>query len=428
MYSGRKGTIPWRWGMKAVRTEQIYIRKNATVSRACHLSSNLYNQVNYILRQQFLKHEKLSGYNALAKQFSMPSGNEDHDNYRKLPAQTAQWTIKKVVQSWSSFFKAMKVYRKHPEKFTGRPRIPRYREKNGEFIVIFTSQQCRIQDGILKFPKIMELEVKTGLKNVNLREVRIIPQGSGYTVEIVYAKEITGTIGMKPERVMGVDIGVRNLVTIGNSISVQGIAVRAGLLKSINQFFNRELARLRSINDLQGNERKQTKRIQKLFMVRNRKVKDIMHKLSRSIVVYAKNLDTDTIVIGHNEGWKQSVNMGRKNNQNFVQLPFSTLIQQIRYKAEEAGINVIIQDESHTSKCSFLDNESIEHHDTYLGKRIRRGVFQSARGTRIHADLNGSYNIIKKAIPEAFANGIEGVGLYPRSLSIRQMITSKGGC
>ena len=120
--------------------------------------------------------------------------------------------------------------------------------------------------------------------------------------------------------------------------------------------------------------------------------------------------------------------MGMKNNQNFVQLPFGTLIQQIRYKAEEIGISVTIQEESHTSKCSFLDNESIEHHDAYMGKRIKRGVFQSAKGKLIHADLNGSYNIIKKAIPEAFANGIEGIGLYPRSLSIRQMITSKGGC
>ncbi|EQD41508.1 IS605 OrfB family transposase, partial [mine drainage metagenome] len=169
---------------------------------------------------------------------------------------------------------------------------------------------------------------------------------------------------MKPERVMGIDIGVRNLVTVGNNISEQGIAVRAGLLKSINQYFNKELARYRSINDLQGNERKQTEKIQKLFMKRNRKVKDIMHKVSKATVAYAKSLSIETIVIGHNSGWKQSVNMGKKNNQNFVQLPFNTLIQQVQYKAEEAGINVIIQDEGHTSKCSFLDNESIEHHDT----------------------------------------------------------------
>ena len=414
--------------MKATRTEQIYIRENETVSKMCHLSKNLYNQVNYVLRNQFLNHEKLSGYNVLAKQFSKPSGIEDHDNYQKLPAQTSQWTIRKVSMAWITFFKSLKAWKKHPEKFSGTPRPPKYKNKEGEFMLIFTNQQCRLDDGILKFPKIMDMEVKTGLKNVELKEVRIIPQGVGYTIEIVYTKEIAGIPGMKPERVMGIDIGVRNLVTIGNNISEQGIAVRAGLLKSINQFFNRELARCRSINDLQGNGKKQTKRMQKLSMDRNRKVKDIMHKVSRATVAYAKILDIDTIVIGHNNGWKQSVSIGKRNNQNFVQLPFNTLIQQIRYKAEENGINVMIHEESHTSKCSFLDNETIEHHETYMGKRIKRGTFQSANGTLIHADLNGSYNIIKKAIPEAFANGIEGIGLYPRSLSIGQMITSKGGC
>ncbi|MHB8559908.1 MAG: zinc ribbon domain-containing protein, partial [Thermoplasmataceae archaeon] len=107
------------------------------------------------------------------------------------------------------------------------------------------------------------------------------------------------------------------------------------------------------------------------------------------------------------------------------------LIELIRYKAEERGINVIIQEESHTSRCSFLDGESIEHHDVYVGKRIRRGVFRSKNGILIHAVLQAVYNIIKKAVPEAFVNGIEGIGLYPRSLSIDQMIkmiTSKGGC
>ncbi|PYB69186.1 transposase, partial [Thermoplasma sp. Kam2015] len=225
----------------------------------------------------------------------------------------------------------------------------------------------------------------------------------------------------------GIDIGVRNIVTIGNNISEKGIAVKGGVLKSINQYFNKELSRLRSISDRQRKNRENTKRIDKLFMERNRKVKDIMHKLSISIVEYALSRKIDTIVIGHNDGWKQSVDIGKENNQNFVQIPFNMLIQQIEYKAEEKGINVMIQEESYTSICSFLDNESIEHHDTYMGRRIKRGVFQSANGTLIHADLNASYNTIRKAIPEAF-DGIEGIGLYPRSLSIKEMITSRGGC
>ncbi|MHB1709391.1 MAG: RNA-guided endonuclease InsQ/TnpB family protein [Thermoplasmataceae archaeon] len=413
--------------MRVNRTEQIHIGYDENVSRLCHLSKNLFNQANYILRQQFIKKEKMTGYNDLVKLFQIPSEDDDHNNYQKLPAQTAQWTIKKVKQSWDSFFRSIKDFKKHPEKYLGKPRIPKYKEKNGEFILIFTNQQCSIENGILRFPRSINMEVKTRLNDVNLREVRIVPQGMGYAVEIVYEREIADIVG-RPRRIMGIDIGVRNIVTIGDSISGEGIAVRGGVLKSINQFFNREYSRLKSTSDRQIGNRQLTQKERHLFMKRNRKLKDIMHKLSRAVVNYAISRDVDTIVIGHNNGWKQEADMGKKNNQNFVQIPFSMLIQQIRYKAEEVGISVVVQEESHTSKCSFLDSESVEHHDVYAGKRTRRGVFRSADGILIHADLNAVYNIITKAIPEAFANGIEGIGLYPRSLSIRQMITSKGGC
>ncbi|MGC8558901.1 MAG: hypothetical protein ACP5NC_07950 [Nitrososphaeria archaeon] len=147
--------------MRVTRTEQVYIRENNTISNLCHISKNLYNQTNYILRQQFFNHEKMSNYYSLVKQFQ----SDDQDNYHKLPAQTAQWTIKKVIQAWTSYFKAIREYRKDPKKFTGMPKPPRYKEKDGEFMLIFTNQQCRIENGILKFPKIMNLEVKTRPSN-----------------------------------------------------------------------------------------------------------------------------------------------------------------------------------------------------------------------------------------------------------------------
>ncbi|MHB8371179.1 MAG: RNA-guided endonuclease InsQ/TnpB family protein [Thermoplasmataceae archaeon] len=414
--------------MKVKRTEQIYIGKDGNVSELCHLSKNLFNQTNYILRQQFIKKEAMTGYNDLVKLFQVPSSNDERNNYQKLPAQTAQWTIRKVKHAWDSFFKSIKDFKKHPEKYRGKPKMPGYKNKDGEFILIFTNQQCTMENGMLKFPKSINMEVKTRLNDVNLREVRIVPQGVGYAVEIVYEKEISDPNNGIPRRIMGIDIGVRNIVTIGGNIPEQGIAVRGGMLKSINQFFNKEYARMKSISDRQLGSRHLTNRERKLFIKRNRKLKDIMHRLSRAVVNYALSLEIDTIVIGHNNGWKQDADMGKRNNQNFVQIPFNMLIQQIRYKGEEAGIHVVIQEESHTSKVSFLDKESIEHHDAYMGRRIKRGIFRSNNGTLIHADLNGVYNIITKAIPEAFANGIEGIGLYPRSLSIRQMITSKGEC
>jgi putative transposase len=414
--------------MKIIRTEQIFIRGNGTVSTMCHISKNLFNQTNYILRNQFFRKEKMSSYKTLAKEFAKPSDIDENNNFQKLPAKTAQWTIKKVKQSWTSFFGALRSYKKNPELFNGVPKPPKYKHKDGEFMLIFTNQQFHIGNGILKFPKIMNLEVETRLNNVDLREVRIIPLGVGYNVEIVYSKEITDFNELNPKRILGIDIGVRNIITIGNNISENGIAVKGGVLKSINQYFNKELARLKSINDRQRKNKENTKRINRLYMVRNRKIRDVMHKLSKAVIEYAMNNKIDTIVIGHNNGWKQSVDIGKKNNQNFVQIPFNMLMNQIYYKGQEYGINVVKQEESYTSKCSFLDNETIEEHETYLGKRIKRGIFKSSNGTLIHADLQASYNIMKKAIPEAFVNGLEGIGLYPGSLSIKEMVTSKGGC
>ena len=295
----------------------------------------------------------------------------------------------KCKESWTSFFGALRSYKKNPELFNGVPKPPKYKHRDGEFMLVFTNQQCSIAHGILKFPKIMDLEVETRLDDIDLREVRIIPSGVGYNVEIVYSKEISDTSELAPKRILGIDVGVRNIITIGNNISEKGIAVRGGVLKSINQYFNKELSRLKSVNDKQGNK-ENTKRIDNLYMVRNRKIRDVMHKISNAVMAYAITNEIDTIVIGHNNGWKQSVDIGKKNNQNFVQIPFNMLINQIYYKGKEYGINVVKQEESYTSKCSFLDSEEIDKHETYLGKRIKRGIFKSSNGTLIHADLQAS--------------------------------------
>ena len=146
-------------------------------------------------------------------------------------------------------------------------------------------------------------------------------------------------------------------------------------------------------------------------------MKDFFHKVSRFVVDWCVEHEIGTIVIGNNDNWKQEVEMGKRNNQTFVQIPFTSLINQMGYKAEEKGIEVKEQEESHTSKCSFLDNEPIEHRGEYMGRRKSRGLFRSARGIIINADVNAGYNIIRKAVPKAFAkaeaDGIEGVGLHP---------------
>ena len=389
--------------MKVLRTEQIWIKGDENIKELCHLSKNIYNEANYIIRQEFFKTKRWIRYNELYKLLN------ESENYRALPSQTAQQILKIVDRNWKSFFNAMNAWKEHPERFNERPRPPKYKKKDGIFMLVFTNQQVKIKEGLLIFPKIVGLRLHTRIKE-GIKEVRIIPKGVGYVVEIVYEKEVN-VVERDKSRIAGIDLGLRNLVTIANNIGEEPIVVKGGVAKSINQFYNKEMARLQSIYAKQGI--KTSKRLKKLSAKRERKLGDFLHKVSKFVAEWCAKRNIGRLVIGYNKEWKQEANLGKRNNQNFVQIPFRTLIQQIKYKAEERGIEVILVEEDHTSKCSFLDNEPIEHRDEYAGRRIR-GLFKTERGTIINADVNAAYNIIRKAIPEAFeADGIEGVGLHP---------------
>jgi len=393
------------------RVERIWLKSDKHISQLAHLAKNLYNEANYIIRQEFFKTGRWIRYYELNRQL------KDSENYRALPAQTAQQVLRIVDRNWKAFFRAMKEWKKHPEKFKERPRIPRYKKKDGEFVLVFTSQQVKLRDGwLIILPEKVGLKVKTRIKE-GLREVRIIPKGVGYILEIVYEKKL-GVERRNKDRIVGIDIGVRNLITMANNIGEQPIVVKGGVVKSINQFYNKEKARLQSMYNSQGI--KTGKKMKKLSSKRERKLHDFLHKVSKFVVDWCVEHDIGTIVIGYNPEWKQKVELGKQNNQTFVQIPFAKLIHQITYKAEERGIEVKIQDEAHSSKCSFLDGETVEHHEEYAGIRKSRGLFRSARGKIINADVNAAYNIIRKAVPEAFAeaDGIEGVGLHPVRCSI----------
>jgi len=384
------------------------------IANLCHISKNLYNEANYTIRQEFFETDKWIRDLSILK---------ESKNYKALPAQTAQQILRIVDRNWNAFFKALRSWKIHPEKFLSQPQIPHYKKKDGKFVLVFTNQQAKLKDGwLIILPRLLGLKVKTRIKN-GLKQVRIIPKGIGYVIEIVYEKVIKVTERNK-NRIVGIDIGVRNLITMVNNIGKQPIVVKGGVVKSINQFYNKEKARIQSVYDMQGI--KYGNKMQKLSVKRERKLNDFFHKVSRFIVDWCADHNIGTIVVGHNDNWKQKVNIGRRNNQNFVQIPFGKLIQQIGYKAEEKGIELRKQEESHTSKCSFLDDETVEHHGKYIGNRKSRGIFRTVKGILINADVNAGYNIIKKAILKAFdkyVDGIEGVALHP----LRYSITDKGG-
>lgn len=396
------------------RTEQIWLKPNPILANLCHKAKNLYNVANYIIRQELDRTEKEEDrrhwirYNELYQIIK----ESETDHYKSLPAQTSQQILKMLDKSWASFFKAIKVWKKDPSQFLAKPNIPGYKKKDGQHLLVFTNQQVNLKDQLLKFSQKVELEINTRLPDkTDIREVRIIPKGIGYVAEIVYEKErIIPTNPKNPTKIVSIDWGVRNLVTMVNNIGLQPIVVKGGIAKSINQFYNKARAQVQSIYDTR-NGMKFGSEMARLTNKRNRKIHDLFHKTSRMVIDYCQTNDIDTIVIGYNKDWKQNCRIGKRNTQNFVSIPFYKLLQQLEYKAEEQGIKVIKQEESHTSKCSFLDKESIEHHKKYMGRRISRGLFKSKNGTIINADVNGAYNILKKAIPKAFeADGIEGTG------------------
>ena len=205
------------------------------------------------------------------------------------------------------------------------------------------------------------------------------------------------------------------MTVTSNKSGIKPVVVNGKPLKSTNQFYNKQKSKFQS--ELPKNV-KISKRIQKLTFKRDCKINDYLHKSSDYIVKFCLEHELNTLIVGYNELWKQGINIGKVNNQNFIHIPYYKLIHMLTYKCEKYGINFTTQEESYTSKCSFLDNEEITKHEVYKGKRIKRGLFQTSDNTLINADVNGSYNIMKKAIPNAFADGIEGVAVHPYRVNL----------
>ena len=388
-------------------TEIIQVKHSIELSKVCHLAKNLYNLANWYIRQDFFKLNNILSY------YDLDFILKHKEAYRKLPSQTSQQILKLVNRNWKSYFKAIKEYKQNYMKFKKKPKIPKYKRKNGESIVIFTNQQCKIKNGYLFFPKKANLEpIKSRIKE-KLNQVRILPKGVYYVIEIVYEKA-EQDLGLDKKHILSIDLGLNNLITAVNNNGFKPFIIKGGIVKSINQYYNKQLAYFRSIENKRGNFQ-DTKRIKKLHFKRNNKIKTIFHRISKTIIECCIQNNIGTIVIGYNIGWKQKINIRKKNNQNFVQIPYLKLVKQIEYKAQLKGISFLTVDEAYTSKCSFIDKESIEKHEIYLGKRIKRGLFRTSKGLKINADVNGAYNIMKKAFPNAISvDGIEAFGLMPQ--------------
>ncbi|MEH7462426.1 transposase, partial [Bacillus thuringiensis] len=339
-------------------------------------------------------------------------------DYMNLPAQTNQAVIKKLYQNWKSFFASIKAYKKHPSNFTGRPRIPKYIKSSMKEIV-FTNQVCKLQDKYIRFPKTnMKLNIgKLFGHIVNLKEVGVSPAYGKFKVEIVTEQREPSPKHVDNNRYMSIDLGIDNIATIVTNTGATPVLVKGNVIKSINQYYNKQKAHLLGILR-HGKEPKEgshtSKRLERLHEKRFLKIKDLFHKMSYHIVQFAVQQEISTIMIGKNIAWKQNSEMGKRQNQSFCHIPHNLLIEMINYKARRQGIMVQVVEESYTSKASFLDNDEIptyggEDIPVFSGKRLKRGLYRTKENKLLNADVNGSYNILKKAVPKAFADGIEGL-------------------
>lgn len=374
----------------------------------CYISKNLYNFANYHIRQNFTKEGIYLNYNKIDKLMKLEENNKDYKNM--ITAQSAQQCLKLLDKNWKSFFSAIKDYSKHKEKYLGRPKLPKYLPKNGRNILIFTNQDCKLKNGYIHFPKKLNgFIIKTDLQN--FRQVRVLPRGGKIIIEIVYNKETEET-KKDNNKYLSIDLGLDNLATITNNCNKPFIILNGRQIKSINQFYNKQMAHYRSIAK-RINNLDCTKRMNRLTNKRNNLIDDLIHKASRKVVNYALSYGANTIIIGNNKNWKQNSKMSTKVNQNFISIPYSKLIKQIGYKAKIVGINVILTEESYTSGTSFLDNELPIKDNYNKNRRVFRGLFVSNKGIKINSDVNGSLQIMKKVVPNVFDYGIEDLGLNP---------------
>lgn len=251
-------------------------------------------------------------------------------------------------------------------------------------------------------------------KQTTIAQVRIVPRSGFYVVEAVYEAKEQHT-DVDASLIAGIDIGLNNLATLtSNKSGFVPRIVNGRPVKSINQYYNKERARLQSCLP---NKQHTTHQLDRLTTVRTRRINHFLHSASRMIIDLLVAEGIGTLVIGKNDGWKQEITLGKRNNQNFVQVPHARFIDMLTYKAKLVGIQVILTEESYTSKCSFLDHEEIKKHEVYAGKRVKRGLFRSGYGTFIHADVNGAYNMIRKVAPDAFAEGVEDCVVNPVRLA-----------
>ena len=375
-----------------------------SIKELCRSAKNLTNEAIYNVRQyyftegEFLKYEK--NYTLL----------KNSPNYRTLNSNMAQQILKEVDGSFKSFFRLLKLAKQGKYAFRDC-KLPHYLPKDGYTTLVIGFVRLSGNKLILPFSnsfkkthKPVEITIPPVLLDKKVKEIRIIPKANARFFEIQYIYEAECMQrNLNPNHALALDLGVSNLVTAVSS-NGKSFIIDGRKLKSINQWFNKENARLQSIKDKQHFGRKTTNRQKAIARDRNNKVNDYMNKAARKVIDYCITNDIGTLVAGYNETFQRNTHIGKQNNQNFVNIPYGQLRDKLEYLCELNGIVFLKQEESYTSKASFWDKDDIPVYNAdnpgdyiFSGNRIHRGLYRTASGKTFNADVNGALNIMRKS-------------------------------
>ena len=375
-----------------------------SIKELCHIAKNLTNQAIYNVRQYYFAEGEYLNYE---KNYALLKSS---DNYKMLNSNMAQQILKEVDGSFKSFFGLLKLAQKGKYAFKDC-KLPHYLPKDGYATLVIGFVRLKGNKLILPFSnaykkthKSIEITIPPILLDKKVKEIRIIPKANARFFEIQYIYEAECVQrNLNKNNALALDLGVNNLVTAVSS-NGKSFIIDGRRLKSINQWYNKQNARLQSVKDKQKLGYRPTSRQKAIARDRNNKVNDYMNKAARKIIDYCIKNDIGTLVVGYNETFQRNSHMGKQNNQNFVNIPYGQLRSKLEYLCELNGITYIKQEESYTSKASFWDKDDIPVYNDdnpkeyiFSGKRVHRGLYKRADGKYFNADVNGALNIMRKS-------------------------------
>ena len=400
---------------------------------AAFLSKNLYNLLNYRICQEYFERERMG---SKAKLLNLDLSvlyayAKDTSDYKAMNSKVANEVVKQIVKNWFDYFASMKAYSIDPSGFLGKPKPPKYKNKaHGRNLVHFDIQAISKNKKYTKNSLICLTSLGVVFRsNVPRRDVRhvkiVVINDTCYQLHVVYFNNRKQENQLDDSLYMGCDLGLDNLCTLtSNKLGFIPVIVSGSKIKSINQFYNKRKADMQS---KLPDDQSVSKPILRLGNKRRQRIEFHFHQTTNYIIQLCLENNIANLVVGKNDGWKQEIALGKRTNQSFVSIPYDKLLRYLKYKCFNAGINLVITEESYTSKSSLLDLDPLPRYGEtnipeFSGYRESRGMYKrkgvSGKYSRINADVNGSYNIIRKVNPNLFTReGVAALAVVPRKVT-----------